>query len=57
MTDTTIYHNPAYGTSRNTLALIRNSGIEPEVIDDPAFSWDVDHPDDLTDSMRRKANI
>ena len=29
----TIYHNPACGTSRNTLALIRNSGIEPEVIE------------------------
>jgi arsenate reductase len=29
----TIYHNPACGTSRNTLALIRNSGAEPEVID------------------------
>lgn len=28
----TIYHNPACGTSRNTLALIRNSGIEPQVI-------------------------
>lgn len=27
------YHNPACGTSRNTLALIRNSGIEPEVIE------------------------
>ena len=25
----TIYHNPACGTSRNTLALIRNSGTEP----------------------------
>ena len=34
MTDSsvTIYHNPECGTSRNTLALIRNSGIEPEVI-------------------------
>lgn len=31
--DTTIYHNPACGTSRNTLALIRNAGIEPEVIE------------------------
>ena len=31
MTDITIYHNPACGTSRNTLALIRNSGAEPEV--------------------------
>ena len=29
----TIYHNPQCGTSRNTLALIRNSGAEPEVIE------------------------
>jgi arsenate reductase len=29
---TTIYHNPACGTSRNTLAMIRASGEEPEVI-------------------------
>jgi arsenate reductase len=29
----TIYHNPDCGTSRNTLALIRNSGDEPEVIE------------------------
>ncbi|WP_338768916.1 arsenate reductase (glutaredoxin) [Massilia sp. METH4] len=29
----TIYHNPACGTSRNTLALIRNAGIEPVVIE------------------------
>lgn len=28
----TIYHNPACGTSRNTLELIRNSGVEPTVI-------------------------
>ncbi|MEG9603809.1 glutaredoxin-dependent arsenate reductase [Serratia marcescens] len=32
MSDIKIYHNPACGTSRNTLALIRNSGAEPEVI-------------------------
>lgn len=32
MTNITIYHNPQCGTSRNTLALIRNSGIEPTVI-------------------------
>lgn len=31
--DVVIYHNPACGTSRNTLALIRNAGIEPHVID------------------------
>ena len=29
----TIYHNPACGTSRNTLALIRNSGEDPQVIE------------------------
>lgn len=29
----TIYHNPACGTSRNTLALIRNAGVEPTVIE------------------------
>ena len=29
----TIYHNPNCGTSRNTLAMIRNAGIEPEVIE------------------------
>jgi arsenate reductase len=29
----TIYHNPDCGTSRNTLALIRNAGIEPEIIE------------------------
>lgn len=32
MSAITIYHNPDCGTSRNTLALIRNSGVEPEVI-------------------------
>jgi arsenate reductase len=33
MSDVTIYHNPACGTSRNTLAMIRNSGTEPEVVE------------------------
>lgn len=32
MTGITIYHNPDCGTSRNTLALIRNSGTEPSII-------------------------
>ena len=31
--DVTIYHNPACGTSRNTLGLIRHAGIEPTVIE------------------------
>jgi len=31
--DIVIYHNPACGTSRNALALIRNAGIEPHVVE------------------------
>lgn len=33
MSPVTIYHNPACGTSRNTLAMIRNAGIEPVIIE------------------------
>ena len=33
MSDITIYHNPACGTSRNTLALIKHAGLEPTVIE------------------------
>jgi arsenate reductase len=33
MMDVVIYHNPDCGTSRNTLALIRNAGVEPHVIE------------------------
>ena len=46
----TIYHNPACGTSRNVLALIRNAGIEPTVIEY------LKHPPDratLKDLLRR----
>jgi len=33
MDNVTIYHNPACGTSRNTLGLTRNAGIEPQIIE------------------------
>lgn len=33
MSDVTIWHNPACGTSRNTLAMIRAAGVEPVVIE------------------------
>ena len=33
MTDIVIYHNPECGTSRNALAMIRNAGIEPHVVE------------------------
>lgn len=42
----TIYHNPDCGTSRNTLGLIRNAGIEPEVV------FYLDTPPDR-DTLRR----
>ncbi|OAT46904.1 arsenate reductase [Proteus hauseri ATCC 700826] len=32
MTNITIYHNPNCGTSRNTLEMIRNSGVEPTIV-------------------------
>lgn len=32
MSDVIIFHNPKCGTSRNTLAMIRNAGIEPQVV-------------------------
>lgn len=33
MADITIFHNPACGTSRNVLALIRHAGIEPTIVE------------------------
>ena len=55
----TIFHNPACGTSRNTLALIRNSGVEPLVVEylktPPGRDQLVDDPkwtdDELIDFM------
>lgn len=35
----TIFHNPACGTSRNTLAMIRASGVEPEVVEYLKAGW------------------
>ena len=46
----TIYHNPACGTSRNTLALIRNSGVEPDIIE---YLETPPSRDTLLDLMRR----
>jgi arsenate reductase len=33
MSDITLFHNPACGTSRNTLALIRHAGLEPSIVE------------------------
>jgi arsenate reductase len=39
MSDVTIYHNPACGTSRNTLALLRDKGVEPRVVEYLKTGW------------------
>lgn len=39
MSDVTIYHNPNCGTSRNTLALLREKGIEPQVVEYLQEGW------------------
>ena len=43
----TIYHNPACGTSRNTLAMIREAGHEPTVIEYVKTGWTKDSLKDL----------
>jgi arsenate reductase len=39
MSDVTIYHNPNCGTSRNTLALLREHGVEPNVVEYLKVGW------------------
>jgi arsenate reductase len=39
MTDVTIFHNPNCGTSRNTLALLREKGVEPKVVEYLKAGW------------------
>ena len=39
MSDVTIFHNPNCGTSRNTLAMIRERGIEPRVVEYLKAGW------------------
>jgi arsenate reductase len=47
----TIFHNPACGTSRNTLALIREKGFEPQVIEYVKAGWTVAQLKDLIARM------
>lgn len=42
MSDVVIYHNPACGTSRNTLALLREKGLEPRVVEYLKAGWTAD---------------
>lgn len=51
MSDVVIYHNPACGTSRNTLALIREKGIEPKVVEYLKTGWTIGQLRDLLKVM------
>jgi arsenate reductase len=47
--DVVIYHNPACGTSRNTLALLREKGVEPTVVEYLKVGWTKDQLQELVD--------
>ena len=47
MSDVTIFHNPTCGTSRNTLALLRENGVEPQVVEYLKAGWTKPQLEDL----------
>jgi arsenate reductase len=55
MSDVVIYHNPACGTSRNTLALLREKGIEPKVVEYLKVGWTKDELEGLLKTMDASA--
>jgi len=56
MADVTIYHNPSCGTSRNTLALLRDKGVEPVVVEYVKSGWTKDQLEDLLKRMGVRAH-
>jgi arsenate reductase len=56
MSDVTIYHNPACGTSRNTLALLREKGVEPTVVEYLKTGWTKEQLQDLLKRMGASAH-
>jgi arsenate reductase (glutaredoxin) len=56
MSDVTIYHNPNCGTSRNTLALLREKGVEPKVVEYVDEGWTRDQLQDLLKRMDVRAH-
>jgi arsenate reductase len=56
MTDVTIYHNPNCGTSRNTLALLREKGVEPAVVEYLKVGWSKPVLQDLLKRMDLSAH-
>jgi arsenate reductase len=51
MQDIVIYHNPGCGTSRNTLALLREKGVEPKVVEYLKTGWTRPQLQDLLKAM------
>ena len=56
MSDTVIYHNPACGTSRNTLALLREKGVEPQVVEYLKVGWTKPQLEGLLTALGRSAH-
>jgi arsenate reductase len=56
MSSLTIYHNPNCGTSRNTLALLREKGLEPTVVEYLKEGWTKDQLKDLLAKMDASAH-
>jgi len=56
MSAVTIYHNPACGTSRNTLALLREKGVEPKVVEYLKIGWTKPQLQDLFKQMGKSAH-
>lgn len=56
MSGVTIYHNPNCGTSRNTLALLREKGLEPTVVEYLKAGWTKAQLKDLLTRMDAKAH-
>jgi arsenate reductase len=54
--DIVIYHNPACGTSRNTLALLREKGVEPKVVEYLKVGWTREQLEDLLRRMDLSAH-
>jgi arsenate reductase len=50
----TIFHNPACGTSRNTVAMVRAAGYEPEVVEYLQAGWAKPHLQELLAAMNAK---
>lgn len=51
MSDVTIFHNPNCSTSRNTLALLREKGVQPKVVEYLKVGWSKDQLKDLFRKM------